>query len=466
MPGPVRPRVAAGAQDGALLELPQVDSFARGALRSLTEAGHEAALVGGSLRDLLIGHAVHDWDIATSARPEQVVGLFDATTWENRFGTVTVHGAGNAQVTTYRAEGGYSDRRRPDDVRFGVSLSDDLGRRDFTINAMAWIPTDLEHARGRLVDPHGGLHDLRAGLLQAVGDPDARFAEDALRLLRAVRLSHRLGLRIDHVTEAAIRRLAPSVAGVSGERVRDELLRILSSDAPSEAFALMERLGLLSVLLPEVAALRGVPQDKVPPGDALDHALRAVDAVEPPETLTRLAALLHDVGKASTLAGGHFIGHETVGAELAGGVMRRLRFSRAETEVVVHAVRHHMYAYAPDWTDAAVRRFIRRIGPFRLETLFALRRADNLASGAGRAGVLNQRELESRIRTERERGDPPWEPGNLAVDGHDLQRELGLEPGPLLGGILDRLTEAVTDDPALNERGRLLDLARRAMAER
>jgi hypothetical protein len=229
----------------------------------------------------------------------------------------------------------------------------------------------------------------------------------------------------------------------------------------------MERVGLLAVVLPELAALRGVPQDKVVPGDALDHTLAAVDAAPRTDDVgVRMAALLHDVGKASTLAGGHFIGHERVGAELAATVLRRLRMPAWESAEIVHAVRHHMYAYDDGWTDAAVRRFIRRLEPIGTTLLFALRRADNAASGVGATGEANQDELERRIAFEVER-QPDLLLGNrLAIDGHDLQRELGLEPGPRIGILLDRLMERVLDDPSLNERPTLLRLAREADAER
>src|SRR5688500_6918021 len=282
-------------------------------LRTLAAAGHEVALVGGVVRDRLLGLEHRgEWDAATAARPEEVVALFDGATWENRFGTVTIGADPAVEITSYRAEGAYRDRRRPDEVRFGVSLAEDLARRDFTINAMAWLPIDLDAGRGALVDRHGGQADLESRLLRAVGDPLERFAEDALRLIRAARFAGRFELAIDPGTEAAIRDLAPTVSSVSAERVRDELMRILARDpVPSRAIGLLERLGLLVVVLPELAALRGIPQAKAVPGDALDHSLRAVDAAaltDPP--VLRLAALLHDVGKAGTLHDGHFFGHE------------------------------------------------------------------------------------------------------------------------------------------------------------
>lgn len=441
------------------LTYPELPVAVARALSTIAEAGHEVALVGGSVRDRLLGLPLENWDAATSARPERIAALFENASWANRFGTVTVGRDPAVEVTSYRAEAGYSDRRRPDDVRFGVSLTDDLARRDFTINAMAWVPTDLPSGTGRVVDPFGGARDLDDRLLRTVGDPGDRFAEDALRLIRAARFAGRFEMRIEPATEAAIVELAPTVATVSQERIRDELLRMLRLDPkPSRALLHLERLGLLSVILPELAALRGIPQSKAVPGDALDHTLVAVDLA--PAVDVRLAALLHDLGKATTLEGGHFIGHETVGAELAAAVLDRLRIPGSIAARVVGAVRHHMYAYDDSWTDAAVRRFIRRSDDADRALLFALRRADNAASGVGAAGDENQAELEARIAAELEGHSDLLVHRRLAIDGHDLQRELGMRPGPEIGAVLDRLTEAVLDDPALNDPATLLALAR------
>ena len=446
------------------LVYPDLPDRVRAVLRALGDAGHEVAIVGGAVRDRLLGLAHQgEWDAATAARPEEVVALFPGATWENRFGTVTIGADPMVEVTSYRAEGTYRDRRRPDEVRFGVSLTEDLARRDFTINAMAWLPIDLVAGRGSLVDPTGGQSDLEARVLRAVGEPRERFAEDALRLMRAARFAGRLGLTIDPATERAIRDAAPTVEAVSAERVRDELLRILSlDDAPSGAIGILERLGLLGVILPELLALRGVPQAKAVAGDALDHSLGAVDAAaatDPPAL--RLAALLHDLGKATTLRDGHFIGHERVSAELAANVLGRLRMPRALTERVVGAIRNHMYDYDSAWTDAAVRRFVRRLDGVDRDLLFALRRADNAASGVGPAGDANQDELEARIAEQVDAEPALLVDRRLAIDGHDLQRELGMSPGPEIGEVLDRLTEIVLDDPTQNRRDNLLDLARR-----
>ncbi|MDP9244224.1 MAG: CCA tRNA nucleotidyltransferase [Chloroflexota bacterium] len=432
-------------------------------LVALRQGGHEAALVGGSVRDLVNGDQPADWDVATSAPPEVVAARFPGATWENPFGTVTVRdptGGPGIEVTTYRVEAGYRDRRRPDEVRWGSSLGEDLARRDFTINAMGWLPDEGVEGSGRVVDPYGGAADLEAGVLRAVGDPGERFSEDALRLLRAVRLAIRYDLRFDPATEAAVRAHASEAAGLSGERVRDELMRILAGAAPpSRAFELMERLGLLGVLLPELAALRGVPQAKPLAGDALDHSLRAADALPADDPVLRLAGLLHDVGKATTLADGHFLHHDRNGALLAEQILDRLRASRAEITRMGRLVRHHMFAYSPDWTDSAVRRFMRRVGVDLLPDLFALRAADDVASGIDDP-PRGWRELRERAAAV---ANDPLEARQLAITGDDLVTQLAIPPGPAIGRLLAALLEAVLEDPTLNSREQLLALAR-AMA--
>jgi tRNA nucleotidyltransferase/poly(A) polymerase len=446
--------------DPLRIDLPPTVATVLDALRA---GGHEAVLVGGCVRDLVRREQPADWDVATAAPPEIVASRFPGASWENQFGTVTVldpEGDRGIQVTTYRVEGGYRDQRRPDEVRWGTSLAEDLARRDFTINAMAWLPDEGGGGNGRLVDPFGGAADLEDGLLRAVGDPDARFGEDALRLLRAARLATRFDLRLDSATEAAIRAHAADAAGLSGERVRDELMRILAGEVPpSRAFELMERLGLLAVLLPELSALRDVPQAKPLAGDALDHSLRAADALPATDPVLRLAGLLHDVGKATTLADGHFLHHDRDGALLAEQMLLRLRAPRAEVARVTRLVRHHMFAYTRDWTDTAVRRFVRRVGADLLPDLFALREADDVASGIDEPPT-GWRELRERVAAVA--GDP-MEANQLAVSGDDLVAELGIPPGPPIGQLLAALLEAVVEDPGLNSRERLLELAR-AMA--
>jgi tRNA nucleotidyltransferase/poly(A) polymerase len=278
-----------------------------------------------------------------------------------------------------------------------------------------------------------------------------------------VRFATTLGMTMDPPTEAAVARLAPAAASLSGERVRDELLRLMAADVPSPGFILMERLGLVRGLLPELSALRGVEQGKVLGGDALDHSLRTMDALPADDPILRLAGLLHDVGKAPTAAGGHFIGHEAAGAELVEGRLRALAFPRADIDRMTHLVRHHLIQYTPDWTDAAVRRFLRRVGAGQpLDDLLRLRRADITASAGLEVRDRATDELEGRLAALR--GAAVLSVHELAVNGDDLIRELGVGPGPEIGRILDGLLRAVLDDPGRNERDELLRLAHQVAA--
>ncbi|HET7169452.1 MAG TPA: HD domain-containing protein [Candidatus Limnocylindrales bacterium] len=419
--------------------------------------------MGGSLRDLLADRPVHDWDLATSALPEQTRSLFPGSVYENEFGTVDVDsggdGIGIVQVTTFRADHDYADFRRPHRVEFGESIERDLARRDFTVNAIAW---GVEPGGApRLVDPYGGRDDLATGVLRAVGDAPTRFREDALRMVRAVRLAAALELTIEPDTLAAIGREAELVRHLSGERIAQELTRILETPRPSVALRLLEDSGLLAVLWPDLAAQRGVPQNKIVGEDLWDHTLRSVDAASTPRI--RLAALLHDLGKPATMADGRFVGHEIVGADLARRFLDDLRWPHAERDRIVRLIRQHMFGYVPTWSDAAVRRFIAKVGRDLLEDLFLLREADNVGSGRPPEpdGLA---ELRRRVEAQLSAGVALDRRG-LAVDGADLIRELGLPPGPLIGRILDRLLERAIADPADNTRERLLRVARSIAAQ-
>lgn len=431
----------------------------------LVAAGHAAYVVGGSLRDALLGRPPADWDLATDARPDRLVELFPGSAYENRFGTVAVRAEADVfEVTTFRTEHEYADFRRPHRVEFGDDVLADLGRRDFTVNAMAWgRAPGAEPGVNGLVDPFGGQADLAARRLRAVGDPTARFQEDALRMVRAVRLAATLGFEVEPATLAAIAANAELAGHLSGERIGAELAKLLAAPTPSVGLRLAEQTGLLAVVSPELAAQRGVPQRKVAGEDLWEHTLRTVDAAPAERPVVRLAALVHDIGKPPTLAGGRFPHHETVGAELADALLRRLRYPRAAAEEVVHLVRHHMFPVDPDATDAAVRRFIKRIGPQHLDAVFALRRADDVGSGMG----PDDEELTAfRARIDRElHASHPLDRSDLAVDGHDLMAELGLTPGPRLGKVIDELLDRVIADPGLNERGSLLLLAQGILAD-
>jgi tRNA nucleotidyltransferase (CCA-adding enzyme) len=442
-----------------------------GLLDELRRAGHAGYVVGGSLRDVLLGREPADWDLATDARPEQLTSLFRGAVYENAFGTVAVRrGDVVVEITTFRTDHEYADFRRPHRVEFGADLVADLARRDFTVNAMAWGGTpdtaarDDEGARGMgFSDPYGGLADLRARQLRAVGDPDVRFREDALRMIRAVRLAAALELAIEPSTLAAIAANASLVAHLSGERIAGELARLLAVPRPSVGLRLLAGTGLLEVISPELGAQREVPQNKIAGEDLWDHTLRTVDAVPADRPVVRLAALLHDIGKPATLADGRFHRHDVVGADQAADLLRRLRYPRVTADQVTHLVRHHMFPVDTDATDAAIRRFIKRVGREHLEALFALRRADDIGSGmdpdepdlvAYRARV--EAEVAAEVALDR---------AALRIDGNDLIAELGFEPGPTLGHVLDELVERVIADPALNERATLLMLAQGILAD-
>jgi tRNA nucleotidyltransferase (CCA-adding enzyme) len=414
----------------------------------------------------MLGRATTDWDLATAALPEQTARLFEDAAYENRFGTVAVRRDRHEyQITTFRTDHDYADFRRPHRVEFGSSLGADLARRDFTMNALAWGAPDAATAPA-LVDPHRGGEDIAARLIRAVGEPDRRFEEDALRMLRAIRFAATLDFEIEPATLEAIRRHAPLVAHLSGERIAVELDRILAAPQPSVGLRLLADTGLLDHVSPELAAQRGIAQNKVAGEDLWDHTLRTVDAAAN-RPVVRLAALVHDIGKPATAADGHFYAHETVGAVLAERFLERLHVPRSTADRVVHLVRQHMFRYQPTWGDPAIRRFLAKAEPGAVEDLFALREADNVGSGVP-PDAEHLGELRARVATELDAG-PILDRSALAIDGTDLMHELKLPAGPALGRILAMLFDRVVEDPRLNDRPTLLllarDLAERAGAE-
>lgn len=423
-------------------------------VETLIAAGHEAFVVGGCVRDALRGVDPQDWDVATSATPEEIQARFRRSLYTNRFGTVVVQSGGHEiEVTTYRIEGGYADHRRPDEVAFTTSLHEDLARRDFTMNAMAWRPA---RDGGELVDPFGGRADLERKIVRAVGDPGARFSEDALRMLRAVRFATVLRMRIDDPTADAILARAHLAAALSGERIQQELNKVLLAERPSTGVRLLSDLGLLAVLCPELEICKTIPQDKAIAQDVFEHSLITVDAT-PAGLVLRLAGLFHDVGKPDTYGDGSFHQHQYVGEAITRRVLRRWKYPKDDIAAVCHLIRHHMFWYQPDWTAAAVRRFIRTVGLDVIPDLFALRRADNIGSGIRSPRMHALDELWARVQAEIERSTA-FSPSDLAVDGTDVMRELGLPPSPAVGRVIRALFERVLDDPDLNSRERLLPL--------
>ena len=432
-------------------------------VRRLQERGHEAFIVGGCVRDALRGVEPMDWDIATSARPEAIQSAFRRSLYTNRFGTVAVQTAEReVEVTTYRVESDYADHRRPETVSFTDSLEADLSRRDFTINAMAWRPAGED---GELIDPFGGRDDLERRLLRAVGDPNERFDEDALRMLRAVRFATVLQLEIDGPTAAAIQANAHLAAGLSGERIQREIVKMLEVPVPSTGFRMLGDLGLLAVIFPELEICKQIPQDKAVAQDVFEHSLITLDATPVGDLVLRLAGLLHDIGKPDTFADGHFHQHEFVGEAKARAILRRWKLPKETIVQVTHLVRHHMFWYQTEWTGSAVRRFVRKVGLEQIPALFALRRADNIGSGARpSARMYALDDLWERVQEEIQHATA-FSTRDLAIDGHDLMTVVGMPEGPAIGRVMKELFERVLDEPELNEREKLLELAREMAKE-
>ena len=439
--------------------------------KRLAEGGYRAWVVGGCVRDVLLAglasgagadHVRNDWDIATDARPHQVQKLFRRVIPTGiKHGTVSVlMGKTPYEVTTLRGETTYTDGRRPDSVYFVDDIVDDLARRDFTVNAMAYDPI-----AARLIDPFDGAVDLAKRLLRAVGNPEERFAEDGLRVLRGARFAATLELSIDPATERAIEPSLDSYRKVSAERIRDEWMKTMQASRPSRAFEIMKDHGMLAVTAPEMLESVGCEQNRYHAFDVWGHAMACLDNC-PPSAPLRVAGLLHDVGKprsrkmSDKTKDWTFYEHERIGAEMTDPMLQRLKFSNDERERIVALVRHHLICYEASWSDAAVRRWVRRVTPELLEDLYLLNAADVTAKGRDAAEDLDRLEsLKKRVEKVLSEGTA-ISVRDLAVNGHDLMKKLGLPAGPLLGKILRQLLEEVTDQPSLNEAELLLGRAR------
>ena len=426
-----------------------------GILSALEREGHEAVLVGGALRDLLLGRPVKDWDVATSATPAETASLFPRHhRLGNRHELILVIADGlPVEVSPLRTE--------PPD------LLGDLAQRDFTVDAMAWSA-----GRG-LVDTQGGRLDLFLGRIRACGEPSARLSEDPVRGLRAVRLATELGFHMEPATWEAVCAAAPDLAGVAVERIRTELERVLLSPRPAWGLELMRRAGQLAVFVPELLEGVGCHQNQYHRYDVWSHSLLACQNA-PPDLVLRLAGLLHDVAKPRCVSaderGRHFYNHEVLGAEMAATLLRRLRFDRETVERVSHLVRCHMdLHFDPHQTDRSIRRLVRRIGPQHLEDLIWLRRADRLASGTKRGdldpGTVALLDRIRRLAAE----DREVHIRDLALGGRDLLVLLGREPGPWLGRLLQDLRDEVAEGALVNDQealaARAVELAEQEAAE-
>lgn len=435
--------------------------------RALAERTPEVYLVGGAVRDLALGREPRDFDLASDLPPEAVADLarrhgWTAVTVGERFGTVAVLLPGaTVEVTTFRTEGRYEDARRPADVRYVADVRADLARRDFTINAMA-----LRYPDGLWVDPYRGRADLRRRLVRTVGEPGRRFAEDGLRLLRAVRLAAELGFRLEEQTALALAVHAERLHEIAAERVAPEIERLLLAPGSGAAsgLALLFHSGLASVVLPELVPMIGLPPDgeyhRVP---LLEHTLEVV-ALSPPRPAVRWAALFHDAGKPyvrelDPVGRAHFFGHDALGAEIVRLAARRLKLPAPLADRVARLVRRHMFAF--DMGPRGMRRLLAELGPDGLEDLLDLKLADMVGTGGAHVASAYDAFLafRARLRDELARTTALRVP-DLAVDGHDVMRILGTPPGPAVGAALAALLERVLENPELNDRERLLSILR------
>ncbi len=435
-------------------------------LNRLSAAGFDAFAVGGCVRDMLRGVEPKDWDVTTSAKPAEIQKIFPKHFYENSFGTVTVltgskqDNLREVEVTTYRVDAGYSDNRHPDSVSFTKNLEEDLARRDFTINAMA---LNFRNGTQEIVDPFGGQSDLDSKQIKAVGDPGERFAEDALRLMRAIRFATTLSMEIEEATLAAIKDNAESLQNVSAERIRDELVKIIMSSDAEKGINLLLTTGLLQFVIPELCEGVGVQQNKHHIYSVYDHNVKSLgySSKQKDPLHVRLAVLLHDIAKPRTKAGefpdATFYGHDIVGAAMTKKILTRLKFPTKLVEQAAHLVRHHLFVYdVGAVTEAGVRRLLKRVGKENFADLIKLRMAERLGSGVPKARPYRLRHLE--FMADKVSRDP-LSTKMLKVNGNDLMKELLLEPGPRIGALMDVLLAEVLRDPEKNERQYLLERA-------
>ena len=432
--------------------------------QKLADSGYKAYLVGGCTRDILLGKKPNDWDIATDAKPEEIQGVFEDAFYENEFGTVGVKSGSEdptlkvVEITTFRKEGKYTDKRHPDEVIFSKSIEDDLARRDFTINAIAIDMVDGEDP----IDPYGGRDDLKREVIKAVGDPEERFGEDALRLMRAVRLSAQLGFEIEKKTLEAIKAESKSIKDIAAERVRDELFKILASKNPYEGILLFKNSSLLEETLPELEKTFGVEQKS--PGrhhiyDVGTHSMLSLKYVaeKNKNPIVRLATLIHDIAKPITfkkLETGTitFYNHEILGAIIAKRIADRLRFSNKEKDKFYRLVRWHQFSVDEHQTDSALRRFIRRVGLENLADILDLRTGDRLGGGARETSWRLEEFKKRLIEVQKQ----PFTVHDLKIKGNDVMEIMGIPPGPKVGEILQKLFDEVVEKKMDNERSDLL----------
>ncbi len=442
----------------------------------LGKKGYDAYFVGGCVRNLLMSLPVKDWDLTTNATPDEILKLFPDGFYNNEFGTVGIplSETNIVEITTFRTEHGFSDRRHPEKVQWGKNVEEDLSRRDFTMNAIAMsivsnssiinLQPALPAGRSSIVfvDPFDGQKDIKQKIIRAVGNPKERFKEDALRLLRAVRFATELTFEIEKSTWTEIKADAKLIVEISNERVRDELMKIIASENPSYGILLLKEAGLLQYILPEL--LEGVGVSQVRPGrhhttDVFTHNLLSLKHCPSNDPIVRFAALLHDAGKPKVRGEDEdglvtFYNHEISGAKIAYEICQRLKFSKKETNRIINLIRWHMFSVNENLTDAGVRRFIRRIGQENVADMMDLRIGDRLGGGTQTAESWRLKKFRERVAGEL--APKPFSMNDLAIDGNDVMKELNLKPGPEIGKILQKLFEEADEDLSKNTKEYLL----------
>ncbi len=445
--------------------------FVKEILKKFLEVGHEIYIVGGAVRDLTMDKEIKDWDFTTNATPEIILGLFPDGFYDNTFGTVGVVNPKDEknkkpgvkipvyEITTFRKEIGYSDSRHPDKVSWGKIVEEDLIRRDFTINAMALKPTFPLSPSFILIDPHHGQKDIQAKIIKAVGAPDKRFTEDALRMMRAIRIATQLGFSIEEKTFEAIKKNVNLLDKISAERVRDELLKLLSYPFAADGYMLLRNSGLAEKILPDVESGFGVEQKSPQRHHIFDvgtHSVMSLKFSRSSNPIVNLAILLHDVGEPTVARNKKgvitFYNHEMLGASTARNIAEHLKLSKKDIQKLVTLVRWHQFSVDERQTDKAIRRFIRNVGKENLDDMLILRTADRLGGGAQETSWRLERFKQKLIEVQKE----PFLVTDLKIDGNEMMKALKIHPGPLIGKLLNQLFAEVVDKKIKNEKGILL----------
>jgi tRNA nucleotidyltransferase/poly(A) polymerase len=427
-------------------------------LDKFSQAGYEIYIVGGAVRDIIMGRITNDWDFTTNATPEEILKIIPGGLYNNQFGTVFTDNPDDPsrphEITTFRKEENYTDFRHPEKITWGKSLKEDLARRDFTINSLALDKND------KVIDLYKGQDDIKNKLIRAVGDPDARFGEDALRMMRAVRIASELGFLIEDKTFEAIKKNAPLINKIAKERIKEEFFKILASPNPYDGITLLRNCGLMAEIIPEFEKCFGVEQKS--PGrhhiyDVGNHLLMSLKNCSSPDPVTRFATLIHDIGKPLTykkLATGTitFYNHEMVSTKIAENIADRLRFSNKEKDKFIKLIRWHQFTVDEHQTDSAIRRVIRNVGLENMDDMLALRVADRLGGGARETSWRLEEFKKRLIEVQKQ----PFTVRDLKIDGNDVMKESDLTPGPEIGKILNDLFEKVVNKEIENEREPLL----------